>query len=49
MGEEHRATRERVALFDQSSFAKILVTGHDAEAALTWICANDVSRPPGGG
>ena len=47
VGAEHRATRERVALFDASSFAKFTLTGADAEAALTWICANDVAKPPG--
>ncbi|MFE0756509.1 FAD-dependent oxidoreductase [Inquilinus sp. NPDC058860] len=44
---EHRATREAVTVFDQSSFAKFAMVGRDAEAALSWICANDVSRPPG--
>ena len=47
VGAEHRATRERVALFDASSFAKFALTGADAEAALSWICANDVAKPPG--
>ncbi len=47
VGDEHRACRERVALFDASSFAKFLLTGSDAEAALSWICANDVAQPPG--
>jgi sarcosine dehydrogenase len=47
VGREHRAARERVALFDQSSFAKFLMVGRDAEAALSWICANDVAKPPG--
>lgn len=47
VGAEHKAARERVVLFDQSSFAKFELTGEDAEAALGWICANDVSRPPG--
>jgi 4-methylaminobutanoate oxidase (formaldehyde-forming) len=47
VGEEHRAVRERVGLFDQTSFAKFLVVGRDAEAALSWICSNDVARPPG--
>ncbi|HEX6010519.1 MAG TPA: aminomethyltransferase family protein, partial [Geminicoccaceae bacterium] len=47
VGREHRACRERVALFDQTSFAKFLVVGKDAEVALSWICANDVARPPG--
>ncbi len=44
---EHRACREAAAVFDQTSFAKLLVTGRHAEAALSWICANDVIRPPG--
>ena len=44
---EHQACRERVALFDQTSFAKFLLTGKDAERALQWICANDVGKPPG--
>ena len=47
VGEEHRACRERVALFDQSSFAKFELRGRDAEEALSWICANDVARPAG--
>ena len=47
VGAEHRATRERVAIFDQSSFAKFDMRGRDAEKALSWIAANDVARPPG--
>ncbi len=47
VGEEHRATRERAALFDQSSFAKFELVGKDAERALEYICANTVARPPG--
>jgi sarcosine dehydrogenase len=47
VGAEHRATRERVSLFDQSSFAKFMVTGPDSERTLSWICANDVSKAPG--
>jgi 4-methylaminobutanoate oxidase (formaldehyde-forming) len=47
VGREHRACRERVALFDQTSFAKFLLVGKDAETALSWICANDVDRAPG--
>src|SRR5258708_28270662 len=47
VGAEHRAARERVAVFDQTSFAKFLLVGRDAEAALSWIAANDVSRPAG--
>ena len=47
VGAEHRACRERVALFDQTSFAKFLLIGRDAERALQWICANYVGKPPG--
>ena len=44
---EHRATREAVAVFDQTSFSKYRVTGSDAEAALQWICTNDVAVDAG--
>lgn len=47
VGREHQACRQRVALFDQSSFAKFLVEGPEAEACLQWVCANDVSKAPG--
>jgi 4-methylaminobutanoate oxidase (formaldehyde-forming) len=47
VGEEHKAVREAVGLFDQSSFAKYEVKGADAARALDAICANDVSRAPG--
>jgi len=47
VGNEHRAARERVALFDSSSFAKFMLVGRDAEAALSWICANDVAKASG--
>lgn len=47
VGEEHRAVRERVGLFDQSSFAKFDMRGPDAAKALEWICANRMAREPG--
>jgi 4-methylaminobutanoate oxidase (formaldehyde-forming) len=47
VGREHAAARGRVAMFDQTSFAKFLLVGRDAEKALSWICANDVAKPPG--
>ena len=47
VGDEHRAVRERAALFDQSSFAKFELHGRDAESALSWIAANRVDRPVG--
>src|SRR5581483_4448117 len=47
VGREHTACRERVAAFDQTSFAKFLLVGRDAETTLSWIAANDVAKPPG--
>ena len=47
VGREHKAVREAAGLFDQSSFAKFTLKGPDAEVALSWIAANDVSREPG--
>ncbi len=47
VGREHKACRERVAIFDQTSFAKFLLVGRDAQVALSWIAANDVAKPPG--
>jgi 4-methylaminobutanoate oxidase (formaldehyde-forming) len=44
---EHRAVRERVGLFDQSSFAKFILKGRDAAAVLGRICANDIDVPVG--
>jgi len=44
---EHRAVREAVGLFDQTSFGKIVVEGREAEAALQKICAADVAVPVG--
>ena len=44
---EHRATRERAALFDETSFAKISITGRDAAALLEWVCDNRVARAVG--
>jgi glycine cleavage system aminomethyltransferase T/glycine/D-amino acid oxidase-like deaminating enzyme len=44
---EQRAARGSVALFDQTSFSKYLVTGRDAEQALQWLCTADVGVEPG--
>jgi glycine cleavage system aminomethyltransferase T/glycine/D-amino acid oxidase-like deaminating enzyme len=44
---EHRATREAVAVFDQTSFSKYVVDGPGALEALEWVCANDVDVPVG--
>ena len=45
--EEHHAVRNNLGLFDQSSFAKFLIQGSDAEQVLNHICANNVAVPPG--
>ena len=47
MAGEHRACREAVALFDQSSFSKLRLEGPDAEPLLQKLCANDVAVAPG--
>ncbi len=47
VGDEHRHVREAVGVFDQSSFSKYELSGPDAQKALDWICANDVSKPVG--
>lgn len=44
---EHRAAREAAALFDESSFAKIEITGPDAAAFVAHAFAGRVDGPPG--
>ena len=44
---EHRAVREGVALFDQSSFAKFRLEGRDAVRVLNRMCTNNVDVLPG--
>ncbi len=44
---EHRAVRENVALFDQSSFAKFRLEGPDALAVINKVSANDMDVRPG--
>ena len=44
---EHRAVREAVGLFDQSSFTKLRLEGPDALDALQRLCANAVDVPIG--
>ncbi len=39
---EHKAARESVALFDQSTFTKFLIQGNDALASLQYICSADI-------
>jgi glycine cleavage system aminomethyltransferase T/glycine/D-amino acid oxidase-like deaminating enzyme len=40
---EQRATRNDVALYDQTSFGKLLIKGRDAEQVLQWLCTADVA------
>ncbi|MHB1987530.1 MAG: GcvT family protein [Acidimicrobiales bacterium] len=47
VGAEHRACRERAALFDESSFSKIEVRGKAAAEFLEGLCANRVARAVG--
>ena len=47
IGAEALACRQRAALFDESSFAKIEVAGPGACAFLQGLCANDIDRPVG--
>jgi 4-methylaminobutanoate oxidase (formaldehyde-forming) len=47
VGLEHKAVRERVALFDQTSFSKFEIEGPGALAALERIAANRIDRPVG--
>lgn len=42
---EQAATREAVALYDQSSFSKLQLQGHGALAVLQRLCANDIDIP----
>ncbi|MGH7357514.1 MAG: aminomethyltransferase family protein, partial [Candidatus Rokuibacteriota bacterium] len=44
---EHRATRERAGLFDETSFSKLEVVGAGALGLLQRLCGNDVDRPVG--
>ena len=45
MIEEQRATREAAALYDQTSFSKLLLQGRDALAVLQRLCANEMDIP----
>ncbi|NIV52054.1 MAG: FAD-dependent oxidoreductase, partial [Gammaproteobacteria bacterium] len=45
--EEHQAVRERVGVFEQTSFSKLLVQGRDAERELNRLATSDVATEPG--
>jgi len=44
---EQQATREAVALYDQSSFSKLMLHGRDALAVLQRLCANQMDMAVG--
>ncbi|MFP6654931.1 MAG: FAD-dependent oxidoreductase [Myxococcota bacterium] len=46
-GAEHRATREAVGFYDQSSYAKFILEGPDAESILQAVSAADMAVQPG--
>lgn len=47
VGEEHKAVRQSVGMFDLSSFGKTMIQGRDAETQLQRICAADMAVPVG--
>jgi 4-methylaminobutanoate oxidase (formaldehyde-forming) len=47
VAEEHRAVRQRVALIDQTSFAKFEITGTGALDAVQWLSVADMNKPVG--
>jgi 4-methylaminobutanoate oxidase (formaldehyde-forming) len=47
IGAEHAACRDAAAIFDESSFAKIEVSGEGAAGLLERLCANRVARDVG--
>jgi 4-methylaminobutanoate oxidase (formaldehyde-forming) len=47
MGVEHKSTRERVTLFDLTSFGKIEISGAGALKLMQRLCDNNVDKPVG--
>ena len=44
---EHRAVRETAGIFDESSFAKVEVSGPDAARLVEWVFCNQIARGKG--
>jgi 4-methylaminobutanoate oxidase (formaldehyde-forming) len=44
---EHRATREAVAIFDQTGFSKFVFKGRDVGSVLQRLCGNNIDVPVG--
>ena len=47
IGAEHRATRERVALYDLTPFTKLMVSGPGSPDYLQRMCGNNIARRRG--
>ena len=47
IGVEHMACRQAAALFDETSFSKLDISGPDAATFLERLCANRVAKAPG--
>ncbi len=45
--EEHMAVRDNVGVYEMTAMSKFIVQGKDAEAALQYVCTNDISGPIG--
>ncbi|GAA4231583.1 4-methylaminobutanoate oxidase (formaldehyde-forming) [Streptosporangium album] len=45
--QECLATRDAAGLFDQTSFSKLEISGHQALVRLQRVCAGQLDRPPG--
>jgi len=45
--DEQRRTRTQVAVYDETSFGKLLITGRDTEPVLQRLCTADVAVPVG--
>ena len=45
--QEHIATRNFAGLFDESSFAKFILSGNRVDQFLNWVCANNVVKEIG--
>ncbi len=45
--EEHLAVRNNVGVYDMCAMSKFIVQGRDAEAALQYLCTNNISGPVG--
>ncbi|XP_065183670.1 sarcosine dehydrogenase, mitochondrial-like [Sycon ciliatum] len=44
IGQECEATHKTAALYNLSSFGKLLVQGRDAQLAIDWLCSNNVRQ-----